>query len=46
MSRRLFSVPFFTPAATADNTALANGAYMAIGANSATQGLWVSEIFI
>jgi len=46
MSRRLFSVPSFTPTATADNAALASNTYMAIGANSATQGLWVSEIFI
>jgi hypothetical protein len=46
MSRRLFSVPSFTPTATADNAALANATYMAIGANSATQGLFISEIFI
>jgi hypothetical protein len=46
MSRRLFSVPSFTPTATADNSALANATYMAIGANSATQGLYLTEIFI
>jgi hypothetical protein len=46
MSRRLFSVPTFTPTGTADNTALTNATYMAIGANSATQGLWIAEIFI
>lgn len=46
MSRRLFSVPAFTPTATADNAALANGTYMAIGANSATQGLWIAEIWV
>lgn len=46
MSRRLFSVPSFTPTATADNAALANGTYLAIGANSATQGIQVTEIFI
>ena len=46
MSRRLFSVPSFTPTATADNSALANGTYMAVGANSATQGIQVTEIFI
>lgn len=46
MSRRLFSVPSFTPTATADNSALANGTYMAVGANSATQGLYITEIFI
>jgi hypothetical protein len=46
MSRRLFSVPSFTPTATADNSTLANGTYMAVGANSATQGLQITEIFI
>jgi hypothetical protein len=46
MSRRLFSVPSFTPTATADNAALANATYMAIGANSATQGIQVTEIYI
>ena len=46
MSRRTFSVPSFTPTATAANAALANATYMAIGANSATQGIIVSEIFI
>lgn len=46
MARRLFSVPSFTPTATADNTALTNATYMAVGAGSATQTVWVSEIFI
>lgn len=46
MSRRLFSVPSFTPTATADNTALTNATYMAVGAGSSTQGLFVTEIFI
>lgn len=46
MSRRLFSVPSFTPTATADNAPMANATYMALGANSATQGLWISEIFV
>lgn len=46
MSRRLFSVPSFTPTATADNATLANATYMAIGANSATQGLFISEIWV
>jgi hypothetical protein len=46
MSRRLFSVPSFTPTTTADNSPLANATYMAVGANSATQGLWISEIFV
>lgn len=46
MSRRLFSVPNFTPNATADNTPLTNATYMAIGANSTTQGIQITEIFI
>jgi hypothetical protein len=46
MARRLFSSPTFTPSGTADNTSLTNATYMAVGANSATQGLFVSEIFI
>ncbi len=46
MSRRLFSVPSFTPTATADTTALTNGTYMALGAGSATVGMQVTEIFI
>ncbi len=46
MSRRLFSVPSFTPNAVADNTPLTNAYYMAVGANSATQGIQVTEIFI
>lgn len=46
MSRRLFSVPSFTPTTVADNTAMTNATYMALGANSATQGLWISEIFV
>jgi hypothetical protein len=46
MSRRLFSVPSYTPTATADTIALANGTYMALGAGSATTAIFVSEIFI
>jgi hypothetical protein len=46
MSRRLFSVPSFTPTATADNTSLTNATYMAIGSGAAAIGLIVSEIFI
>jgi hypothetical protein len=46
MSRRLFSVPSFSPTATADNSTLANATYMAVGANSATQGIQITEIFI
>src|ERR1700739_4223467 len=46
MSRRMFSVPSFTPTATADSTNLANGTYMGLAANSATQQLFVTEIFI
>lgn len=46
MSRRLFSVPSFTPTATADTSALANATYMALGAGSATTMLRVTEIFI
>ena len=46
MSRRLFSVPSFTPTATAANSTLANATYMAVGANSTTQGIQVTEIFI
>ena len=46
MSRRLFSVPTFTPNAQADTGALTNATYMAVGANSTTQGIQVTEIFI
>lgn len=46
MSRRLFTVPSFTPTATADTTALANGTHMTLAANSATQQLFITEIFV
>lgn len=46
MSRRLFSVPSFTPTATADTTNLANGTYMALGAGSTTVGMMVTELFV
>lgn len=46
MAKRSFQVATFTPTATADNSALANATYMAIGAGSATQMLNVLEIYI
>lgn len=46
MSRRLFTVPSFTPTAIADTTALTNGAHMSLEAGSATTALMVTEIFI
>jgi hypothetical protein len=45
MAKRLFSVPSFTPTATADNAALANATYMAVGAASTTQIVNILEIF-
>lgn len=45
MAKRIFQAATFTPTATADNSALANGTYMAIGAGSATQLLNVLEIY-
>ena len=44
MPRRVFSVPTYTPTATADTTGLANATFLAIGANGAATGLKVSEI--
>lgn len=46
MSRRLFSVPSFTPTALADTTAATNATYMSLLPGSATTGGFVSEIFI
>lgn len=46
MAKRVFSVASFTPTATADTTALANGTYMALGAGSTTQQLDILEIYI
>ena len=46
MARRIFTVPSFTPTATADTATLANATYMAVGAGSATQLVYVTEIFI
>jgi hypothetical protein len=46
MAKRQFHAATFTPTATADTTALANGTYMAIGASGATAGLNVYEIFL
>jgi len=43
-NRRSFSVQAFTPTATADNTAMANSTYMALGAANATQLLDVKEL--
>lgn len=45
MSKRVFNQAVWTPTATADNSALANTTYMAIGAGSATQYLNVLEIY-
>lgn len=45
MAKRIFGQAIFTPTATADNSALANTTYMAIGAGSATQVLNVLEIY-
>jgi hypothetical protein len=45
MAKRIFQATAFTPTATADNTALTNATYMAIGAGSATQTLNVIEIY-
>ena len=45
MSKRVFQVATFTPTATADNSALANATYMAIGAGSATQTINITEIY-
>lgn len=44
MAKRTFQAATWTPGATADNTALTNAQYMAIGAANATQFLSVVEI--
>jgi hypothetical protein len=44
MAKRVFEQATFTPTATADNTAMTNATYMAIGAANATQLLNVQEI--
>jgi hypothetical protein len=46
MADRIFGVPSFTPTATNDTTALANGTHMSIGAGAALQGVLVKEIYI
>jgi hypothetical protein len=46
MAKRLFSVPSFTPTAVADNTAMTNATYMAVGAGSTTQSIKIMEIFL
>src|SRR4051812_18825162 len=45
MAKRIFQAATFTPTATADNTAMTNATYMAIGAGSATQMINVVEIY-
>jgi hypothetical protein len=45
MSKRVFEVEAFTPTATADGAALANGTYMAIGAATSATGLEITEIY-
>jgi hypothetical protein len=45
MAKRVFQAATWTPTATADNSTLANGTYMAIGAGSSTQMLNVLEIY-
>lgn len=44
MAKRIFQAASFTPTAQADNAALTNATYMALGAGSATQLLHVHEI--
>lgn len=46
MAKRVFQAATYTPTATADNTALTNATYQAIGAGSATQFLKIHEIFV
>ncbi len=47
MSKRVFQAATYTPTATADaGTVLANATYQGLGANSATVGLSVVEIYI
>lgn len=46
MAQRIFGVPTFSPTATNDTTALANGTHMSIGAGAALQGILVSEIYV
>ena len=45
MAKRVFHQVTFTPTATADNSALANTTYMAVGAGSATQSINILEIY-
>lgn len=45
MAKRVFAGEY-TPTATADTTALANGTHMSIGASGATAGLQVLEIYM
>lgn len=46
MARRIFQVTTFTPTATADNTTLVNGTYMAVGNSITTGAIKVHEIQI
>lgn len=46
MAKRLFHATNYTPTATADTTALANGTYQAIKGGSSTQRINITEIFI
>jgi hypothetical protein len=46
MAKRIFQAVNFTPTATADTTAMANGTYMAIKPGSATQMIEVQEIMV
>lgn len=46
MAKRTFQESNWTPAATADTTAIASAAYMALQGGSATQLLRVSEIMV
>lgn len=45
MSKRLFSVPNWTPGTTADTTALTNAQYMAIKGGSTTQIIDILEVY-
>lgn len=46
MAKRIFSAQTYTPTATADTSALANGTYQAIRGGSATQLINIIEIYM
>lgn len=46
MSKLSYSFTTFTPTATADTTALANGSYMAVQGGSSTQVSTIIEVFL